>query len=60
MGNGTPDDWRAEAAAWKELGASHITLNTAFKTRHHRRIAGTSLAEHLAAIESYRDAVQDL
>lgn len=59
MGGGTPDDWHAEAAAWKELGASHITLNTAFKTRHHQRIIGTSLAEHLAAIEAYRDAVQD-
>jgi probable F420-dependent oxidoreductase len=60
MGSGTPDDWRAEFAAWKELGASHITLNTAFKARHHRRITGTNLAEHLTAIEFYRDAVQDL
>lgn len=60
MGGRTPDAWHKEAAAWKEIGASHITLNTAFKTRHHQRITGTSLAEHLAAIESYRDAVQDL
>ncbi len=60
MGDATPDDWHAEAAAWKELGATHLTLNTAFKTRHHRRIAGASLEEHLIAIESYRDAVEDL
>jgi hypothetical protein len=60
MGSGTPDEWRSEFAGWKALGASHITLNTAFSAVHHRRIAGTTLAEHLAAIAAYRSAVQDL
>lgn len=60
MGNATADDWRAEFIAWQDVGATHITLNTAFKTRHHQRIAGTSIEEHLAAIESYMEAVRDL
>ena len=56
-GAGTPDDWRREAAFWKQAGASHITLTTTFNRRHHRRIAGHTAADHLAALERYREAV---
>ena len=56
-GAGGPKEWRDEVAYWKKQGASHITLFNAFARRHHRRIAGTSVAEHLAAMREFRDAV---
>ncbi len=60
MGGSNRADWRKEVAAWKELGVSHLTLNTAFHVGHHKRIAGTSLAEHIAAIGRYIESVGDL
>ncbi len=58
-GEGTPADWLQEAKFWKQAGVTHLTLFTAFGRRHHRRIPGTSVADHLAAARRYRDAVAD-
>ena len=58
-GAGTPKEWRDEVAYWKRQGASHITLFNAFARRHHRRIAGTTPAEHLAAMRDFANAVGD-
>jgi probable F420-dependent oxidoreductase len=58
-GSGTPADWRKEVAFWKSAGASHIALTTTFNRRHHRRIAGKTPADHLAALRAYREAVTD-
>jgi hypothetical protein len=60
MGESTPDQWRQEIAAWVELGVSHITLNTAFHVGHHKRIHGTTDADHLQAINTYIETVGDL
>ena len=59
-GEGAEADWRKEALFWKELGVSHVCLTTNFNRRHHHRIAGSSLSDHLAAIQRYRDAVADI
>jgi probable F420-dependent oxidoreductase len=59
-GHGTPADWRKEAAFWKQAGASHICLTTTFNRRHHHRIAGHTIQDHLAAMKQYHDAVADL
>lgn len=56
-GSGSEADWRKEIAFWKSLGVSHVCLTTNFNRRHHRRIAGTSLRDHLAAAKRYHDAV---
>jgi probable F420-dependent oxidoreductase len=40
--------------------ASHLCLTTTFHRRHHHRIAGKSLSDHLAALKSYRAAVADV
>lgn len=56
-GSGTPADWAKEAAFWKRAGATHIALTTTFHRRHHHRITGHSIADHLAAARRYRDAV---
>ena len=58
-GTGTEKDWNTEAQFWKSSGASHLTLTTTFGRRHHRRIAGKTVADHLSAMERYRDAVRD-
>ncbi len=39
---------------------THLTLNTAFASHHHKRLEGTTLTAHLDAIERYRDTVADL
>jgi probable F420-dependent oxidoreductase len=59
-GAGSEADWRKEASFWKAAGVSHICLTTTFHRRHHHRIAGTTLGDHLAALRRYRDAVADL
>jgi probable F420-dependent oxidoreductase len=59
-GSGTPDDWRKELLAWKAAGVTHITMNGTYSRNHHRRVAGRSMAAHLAAMQQYRDAVADL
>jgi probable F420-dependent oxidoreductase len=59
-GVGTAADWRKEIAFWKQAGVSHICLTTTFDRRHHHRIAGHTITDHLAAAKRYRDAVGDL
>ena len=56
-GSGTPADWAKEVAFWKRAGATHIALTTTFHRRHHHRIAGHSITDHLDAARRYRDAV---
>jgi probable F420-dependent oxidoreductase len=59
-GESNEADWRKEVAFWKQAGVSHICLTTTFDRRHHHRIAGRTIADHLAAQKRYRDAVGDL
>jgi probable F420-dependent oxidoreductase len=58
-GAGSEDDWRKEVSFWKAQGVTHICLATAYGRRHHTRIAGTSLSDHLQASARYRNAVAD-
>jgi probable F420-dependent oxidoreductase len=57
---GGPDDWKRAAEAWAKSGVTHVTLNTVFGRYHNKRIAGTTLDAHLAAMEAYWRAVGDL
>ncbi|HML09325.1 MAG TPA: LLM class F420-dependent oxidoreductase [Stellaceae bacterium] len=59
-GAGTPDDWRKEISFWKDAGVTHATVHTTYVSNHHKRIAGKTFAEHLAAITAYKKAVEDL
>ena len=59
-GSGSEADWLREAAFWKEAGASHLCLTTTFHRRHHHRIAGKSLGDHLAALRRYRAAIEEV
>jgi hypothetical protein len=34
----------------KEAGCSHLTLTTNFNRRHHRRIPGRTMGDHLTAL----------
>jgi probable F420-dependent oxidoreductase len=59
MGSGTERDWADAASFWKRAGASHLCLTTTFDRRHHRRIAGHTMSDHLAALRRYHAAVAD-
>ena len=60
IGGRSPAQWREEMQGWREMGASHVTLNTAFGAFHHRPIDGKTSAAHLDAIRKFHDAVGDL
>ncbi len=60
LGTGTPDDWRRDAEFWKKAGVTHITGHTTYSSPNHKRIAGTSAAEHLAALKLFKETVADL
>ncbi len=49
IGGGGPDDWAKEVEAWRELGATHLGVNTMG--------AGlSSPADHIDALRRFRDA----
>lgn len=49
-GDGDPDGWRRQVAAWKDLGATHVALNPM------RAGLGTA-KEHLAALQRFAEVV---
>ena len=52
VANSTPQEWPRQASAWRELGATHISVNTA--------AAGfTSVDQHVNAMLRFKDAVSD-
>ena len=53
VGTGTPDDWRAQALAWRDRGATHLSLNSM-----NGGLAGADA--HIARIGEARQAVADL
>jgi probable F420-dependent oxidoreductase len=59
-GAGAEAEWRDEVRLWKSLGVTHLTLANYYESGHLHRIAGRSLAEHIAAMRRYRNAVADL
>ena len=59
-GEGGPDDWRRQFQAWKDAGVTHVTVNSTYNRGPHKRIAGRSVADHMAAMQQYRAAVADL
>jgi probable F420-dependent oxidoreductase len=59
-GVGGPEDWRRQYLAWKDAGVTHITVNNTYNRGPHQRIAGRTIADHLAAMRQYLDAVGDL
>lgn len=60
LGSDDPDLWRRDFAFWKAAGVTHVTAHTTYATGHHKRIAGKTAAEHLAAIGKFQQAVADL
>ena len=48
--NGSPEDWADQAKAWKELGATHLSINTmsaGFK----------SVNEHIEAVKQANEVI---
>ena len=59
-GEGGPDDWRREFQGWKAAGVTHVTVNSTYARGPHKRIAGRTMADHMAAMRDYMGAVKDL
>jgi hypothetical protein len=39
---------------------THVTVNSTYNRGPHKRIAGRTVADHMAAMQQYRAAVADL
>ena len=50
IGTGTPEDWVKKVAAWKDLGATHISVNT-------MNSGLSSPDDHIDAIRRFKEAV---
>lgn len=50
VADGSPDTWAQQAAAWKELGATHLSLNT-------MNADLTTPDTHIAAIRQFKETV---
>ena len=59
-GEGGPEDWRRQFLAWRDAGVTHVTVNSTYNRGPHKRIAGRTVADHMAAMQQYRAAVADL
>jgi len=57
MGSGSEADWAKDARFWKQAGATHLCLTTTFDRRHHKRIAGQTMGDHLGALRRFHAAV---
>ncbi len=57
---GDEAEWREDVRFWKSCGVTHLTLANYYQSGHLRRIAGRSLADHIAAMTRYWNAVADL
>ena len=59
-GEGGPEDWRKQFQAWKDAGVTHVTVNSCYSRGPHKRIAGRTVSDHMAAMKQYHAAVADL
>lgn len=60
LGSGDEAAWHREFAFWKKAGVTHVTAHTTFAMNHHKRIAGHTAADHIAAITRFKQVVADL
>jgi hypothetical protein len=47
---GDPEEWRRQTQRWRDLGATHVAINT-------MGAGFTSMQEHLEAIRRYQEAL---
>jgi probable F420-dependent oxidoreductase len=52
--------WREDVRFWQSCGVTHLTLANYYQSGHLRRIEGRTLADHIAAMQRYWNAVADL
>ena len=51
-GDGNVDEWIRQTEAWRNLGATHISLNT-------MNAGYTTLQQHLDALRRYKQAIDE-
>jgi probable F420-dependent oxidoreductase len=63
LGGLAPEEWAAEADLWRQLGMTHLTVNTEFTCAscgNHQATAARTVDEHIAYLEQYREVIGDL
>jgi probable F420-dependent oxidoreductase len=60
LGSGDEAAWHKDFAFWKAAGVTHVTAHTTYASGHHKRIAGRTAADHIAAITRFKQVVADL
>jgi probable F420-dependent oxidoreductase len=60
LGSGDEAAWRRDFEFWKQAGVTHVTAHTTYAMGHHKRIAGHTAADQLAAITRFKQVVADL
>ena len=60
LGSDDEQAWHRDFAFWKKAGVTHVCAHTTFAMNHHKRIAGHTAADHLAAITRFKQVVADL
>ena len=50
LADGDPEFWQGQAAAWQELGATHVSVNT-------MRAGLNSPQDHINAIQQFKEVV---
>jgi probable F420-dependent oxidoreductase len=60
LGSGDEEAWHRDFAFWKKAGVTHVTAHTTYASGHHKRIAGHTAEDHLAAITRFQAVVADL
>ena len=59
-GTGAEASGARRSTFWKKAGVTHVTLHNTFGGYHHKRMAGRTMTDHIAAMRRYRTAVADL
>jgi probable F420-dependent oxidoreductase len=60
LGSGDEAAWHRDFAFWKAAGVTHVCAHTTYASGHHKRIAGRTPADHIAAITRFKAVVADL
>jgi probable F420-dependent oxidoreductase len=60
LGSGDEAAWHRDFAFWKQAGVTHVTAHTTYAMGHHKRIAGHTAADHIAAVTRFKQVVADL
>ena len=60
LGDGDDDEVREHFRFWKDAGVTHVNLNNFHDRGPHRRMGASGADAQIAALEHYRNLIDDL